>query len=216
MCASRSDRSSNFRRGITDWQIKLNVILRELVTAALGGTRFFEGSLGQRTIAPTLSERGFHFGELKNPVSERQGASRRGRNLSETGFLSFCVQCCLFLGNIPPACSMQANSIAKSQIDWALIGAGSQALTRLSHIVKKSNSRLDKILAFDPSSEWLTQWRRQFAAWEIGHLRSPSVHHRDPNPYELRRFAENRSSELFPPRRFARKSVIWVILRRHN
>jgi hypothetical protein len=30
-------------------------------------------------------------------------------------------------------------------------------------------------------------------------LRSPSVHHPDPNPYELRRFAENGSSELFPP-----------------
>ncbi len=65
--------------------------------------------------------------------------------------------------------------------------------------MKKSNSRRDKILAFDPSGEGLTQWRRQFAALEIGHLRSPAVHHRDPNPYELRRFAENRSSELFPP-----------------
>jgi len=65
--------------------------------------------------------------------------------------------------------------------------------------LKKSNSRRDKILAFDPSREWLTQWRRQFAALEIGHLRSPAVHHRAPNPYELLRFVENRSSELFPP-----------------
>jgi len=95
--------------------------------------------------------------------------------------------------------SMQANSVAKSQIDWALISAGCHALTPIAHILKKSNSRRDKILAFDPSGEWLTQWRRQFAALEIGHLRSPAVHHRDPNPYELRRFAENRSSELFPP-----------------
>ena len=108
MCASRTDRSSNFRRGITDWQIKFNVFHRELVTAALGGTRSLEGLLRQRTIAPTLSDRGFHFGELKNSVSERQGASWRGRNLSESGFLSFWVQCCLFLRNIPPACSPKA------------------------------------------------------------------------------------------------------------
>jgi hypothetical protein len=108
MCASRTDRSSNFRRGITDWQLKLNVFRRELVTAALGGTRSGEGSLRQRTIAPTLSDGGFHFGELKNPVSERPCASRRGRNLSERGFLRFCVQCCLFLRNIPPACSRKA------------------------------------------------------------------------------------------------------------
>ena len=107
MCASKSDRSSNFRRGITDWQIKLNVIHRELVTAALGGTRFLEGSLRQRTIAPTLCDRGFHFGELKNPVSEWQGASWRGRNLSESGFLSLC-ECCLFLRNIPSACCRKA------------------------------------------------------------------------------------------------------------
>jgi cation diffusion facilitator CzcD-associated flavoprotein CzcO len=95
---------------------------------------------------------------------------------------------------------MQANSEATPpQIDLAVIGAGPHALTLTSHILKKRNNLRDKLLAFDPSGEWLTQWRRQFAALEIGHLRSPAVHHPDPNPYELRRFAENRSSELFPP-----------------
>ena len=95
---------------------------------------------------------------------------------------------------------MQANSEATPpQIDLAVIGAGPHALTLMAHILKKRNSIRDKLLAFDPSGEWLTQWRRQFAALEIGHLRSPAVHHPDPNPYELRRFAENRSSELFPP-----------------
>jgi hypothetical protein len=108
ICASRTDGASNFRRGITNWQIKLNVLFRELVTAALGGTRSLEGSLRQRTIAPTLSDGGFHLGELKNPVSERPCASRRGRNLSESGFLRFCVQCCLLGRNIPPACSPKA------------------------------------------------------------------------------------------------------------
>jgi hypothetical protein len=116
------------------------VYCRELVTAGVGGTRSLEGSLRQRTIAPTLSDGGFHFGQLKNRVSERQGASRRGRNLSESGFLSFCVM--LSLSAEHPSCllskgvnlmldrptitifiigklqfSMQANSVAKSQID---------------------------------------------------------------------------------------------------
>jgi hypothetical protein len=105
------------RPGLTDRVIsgeellidKLNLMCySELVTAAVGGTRSVEGSLRQRTIAPTLSDGGFHFGELKNPVSERPCASRRGRNLSESGFLSFCVQCCLLGRNIPPACSPKA------------------------------------------------------------------------------------------------------------
>ncbi len=78
---------------------------------------------------------------------------------------------------------MQANSEATPrQIDLALIGAGPHALSWTAHILKKRKSIRDKILAFDPSGEWLTQWRRQFAALEIGHLRSPAVHHRDPNP----------------------------------
>ncbi|MFQ3617570.1 MAG: FAD-dependent oxidoreductase, partial [Cyanobacteriota bacterium] len=39
----------------------------------------------------------------------------------------------------------------------------------------------------------------QFTALEIPHLRSPAVHHPDPDPYALRRFAESRWDELFPP-----------------
>jgi lysine/ornithine N-monooxygenase len=45
----------------------------------------------------------------------------------------------------------------------------------------------------------MKQWQEQFAAQQILHLRSPAVHHPDPNPYELRRFAEHRHQELFPP-----------------
>lgn len=37
------------------------------------------------------------------------------------------------------------------------------------------------------------------AAFNIPHLRSPAVHHPDPNRFALRKFAESRSSELFPP-----------------
>jgi cation diffusion facilitator CzcD-associated flavoprotein CzcO len=91
------------------------------------------------------------------------------------------------------------DSALPPQIDLALIGAGPHALTVAAHILKKRNSLRDKMLAFDPSGEWVSQWRRQFAALEIEHLRSPAVHHPAPNPYELRRFAENRPCELFPP-----------------
>jgi hypothetical protein len=45
----------------------------------------------------------------------------------------------------------------------------------------------------------MNQWQQQFAAQQIPYLRSPAVHHPDPNPYELRRFAEHRDQELFPP-----------------
>jgi hypothetical protein len=93
-------------------------------------------------------------------------------------------------------------SFAKSlppAIDIAVIGAGIHSLTLVAHLLQKRQNMLPKLLVFDPSGEWMTQWQHQFAALEIPHLRSPAVHHPDPNPYELRRFAESRPNELFPP-----------------
>ncbi len=84
-------------------------------------------------------------------------------------------------------------------IDIAIIGAGVHALTLTLHLLQKRQALREKILVFDPSGDWLTQWHRQFAAQEIPHLRSPAVHHPDPDPFALRRFAENRPDELFPP-----------------
>ena len=84
-------------------------------------------------------------------------------------------------------------------IDLAIVGAGVQALTLTTHLLQKSQKHYHKFLVFDPSQTWLSQWQRQFAAQQIPHLRSPAVHHPDPNPYQLRTFAEHRHSELFPP-----------------
>ena len=84
-------------------------------------------------------------------------------------------------------------------IDIAIIGAGVQALTLTTHLLQKSAKHYRKFLVFDPSQTWLSQWQQQFAAQQIPSLRSPAVHHPDPNPHQLRTFAENRQNELFPP-----------------
>ncbi|NJK39970.1 MAG: lysine N(6)-hydroxylase/L-ornithine N(5)-oxygenase family protein [Oscillatoriales cyanobacterium RM2_1_1] len=84
-------------------------------------------------------------------------------------------------------------------IDLAIIGAGPQALTLVTHLLQKRARFRPRFVVFDPSGTWLTQWHRQFAAQAIPHLRSPAVHHPDPDAFALRRFAEGRSDELFPP-----------------
>ncbi|MGF1493927.1 MAG: FAD/NAD(P)-binding protein [Microcoleaceae cyanobacterium] len=84
-------------------------------------------------------------------------------------------------------------------IDLAIIGAGPQALTLVTHLLQKRPRFRHRFVVFDPSGTWLTQWHRQFAAQAIPHLRSPAVHHPDPDSFALRRFAEGRSDELFPP-----------------
>ncbi len=84
-------------------------------------------------------------------------------------------------------------------IDLAIIGAGVQALTLTTHLLQKSAKHYHKFIVFDPSQTWMRQWQQQFAAQQIPYLRSPAVHHPDPNPHQLRTFAENRHNELFPP-----------------
>jgi FAD-NAD(P)-binding len=84
-------------------------------------------------------------------------------------------------------------------IDLAIIGAGPHALTLVTHLLQKRQTIQGKFLVFDPSGKWMNHWEHQFAALEIPHLRSPAVHHPDPNPFALRKFAESRPRELYPP-----------------
>src|SRR5579883_1141341 len=84
-------------------------------------------------------------------------------------------------------------------IDLAIVGAGPHALTLTTHLLQKRQKIRGKFSVFDPSGMWMSRWKQQFAALEIPHLRSPAVHHPDPNPFALRKFAESRSYELFPP-----------------
>ncbi|MEL6229909.1 MAG: SidA/IucD/PvdA family monooxygenase [Cyanobacteria bacterium J06627_3] len=84
-------------------------------------------------------------------------------------------------------------------IDIAIVGAGPQALTLATHLLQKKKSMRNRFVVLDPSGRWLRQWQHQFAAYDIPHLRSPVVHHPDPNPHALRAFAESRVDELFPP-----------------
>ncbi|MEM9772519.1 MAG: FAD/NAD(P)-binding protein [Cyanobacteria bacterium P01_D01_bin.73] len=89
--------------------------------------------------------------------------------------------------------------MAQLQTDIAVIGAGPQALTLVTHVLQKKAKLRDRIKVFDPSGTWMTHWQQQFAAQEIPELRSPVVHHPDPNAYALRTFAERRPQELHPP-----------------
>lgn len=89
--------------------------------------------------------------------------------------------------------------MAQQQADIAIIGAGPQALTLVTHMLQKKAALRNRIQVFDPSGTWMTQWHQQFAAQEIAELRSPAVHHPDPNAHALRTFAEGRYQELHPP-----------------
>jgi len=98
-----------------------------------------------------------------------------------------------------PARSSVIRSALSQIVDLAIVGAGPQALTLVTHLLQKKQSMCNRFVVLDPAGDWLQQWQHQFAAYEIPHLRSPAVHHPDPDPHSLRSFAESRSEELFPP-----------------
>ena len=77
-----------------------------------------------------------------------------------------------------------------TKIGLAVIGAGPHALTLVTHLLQKRQTMQGKFLVFDPSGRWMSRPYQQFAALEIPHLRSPAVHHPDPNHFALRKFAE--------------------------
>lgn len=90
-------------------------------------------------------------------------------------------------------------TLLKSHIDIAIIGAGPQSLTLVTHLLQKRKQLRHRFLVFDPNGTWMSRWYKQFEAQQIPHLRSPAVHHPHPDPYALRRFAEGRPNSLFPP-----------------
>jgi len=81
----------------------------------------------------------------------------------------------------------------------AFVGSGPHNLTALAFVLRANPALRSEVVVFDPSGAWLTQWDRQMAVQEIVHLRSSSVHHPDPDPLALRRFAQGRSDEFYPP-----------------
>jgi cation diffusion facilitator CzcD-associated flavoprotein CzcO len=96
-----------------------------------------------------------------------------------------------------------------NKIDIAIVGGGPHALTLATHLLQKRSRMRNKFLVFDPNSRWMYQWQQQFAALEIPHLRSPAVHHPDPDPFALRRFAESRPNEFFPPYDLPGTQLFW-------
>ena len=81
----------------------------------------------------------------------------------------------------------------------AFIGSGPHNLTAVTYLLKADPSLRSEVVVFDPSGAWLTRWNRQMQGQEIVHLRSSSVHHPDPDPLALRRFATGRFDEFYPP-----------------
>lgn len=71
-------------------------------------------------------------------------------------------------------------------VDILIGGAGPHGLTLAAHLRFADPTR--SIMVVDPAGCWLGRWRDRFRRFSIDRLRSPSVHHPDPDPFALRSF----------------------------
>lgn len=95
-----------------------------------------------------------------------------------------------------PATPHGLRSCSAVEIDTLVVGAGPQALTVLARWVCDRPSRVSSVLVVDPSGSWMRAWDQQFARQEIDVLRSPGVHHPDPDEMAYLRAHHYRSRRV--------------------
>ncbi|MGK0362622.1 MAG: hypothetical protein ACI9U2_004943 [Bradymonadia bacterium] len=87
-------------------------------------------------------------------------------------------------------------------LDWLIIGGGIHGVHIATRLLSDGGVAPEQLRIVDPGDRLLSRWRTCTATTGMTHLRSPSVHHLDPNPQSLRGFAGNRKNPkpgLFVP-----------------
>lgn len=86
---------------------------------------------------------------------------------------------------------------------WIIIGGGIQGCTLASYLRKKMNIDANDLVIIDPKDQPLKNWFQFTNRIGMTYLRSPSIHHIDPSPFSLEKFArtsfENGDKKFYAP-----------------
>ncbi|EXJ24177.1 hypothetical protein ADIAL_0308 [Alkalibacterium sp. AK22] len=74
--------------------------------------------------------------------------------------------------------------------EWVIIGGGVCGVAAAVHLIKLKEIDSSRLMLIDPAPELLYEWKRKAARTGMTHLRSPSVHHLDVEPFSLQSFAK--------------------------
>ena len=77
-------------------------------------------------------------------------------------------------------------------IDWLIIGGGIHGVHVAVRLLAEGEISREQLRIVDPADRLLDRWRRCTSRTGMTHLRSPSVHHLDQDPWALQRFAGKR------------------------
>jgi cation diffusion facilitator CzcD-associated flavoprotein CzcO len=83
-------------------------------------------------------------------------------------------------------------SVSDETLDWLIVGGGLQGVHAAVRLVAEAGVAPERLRIVDPGERLLARWRQCTARTGMSHLRSPSVHHLDIDPWALRRFAGHR------------------------
>lgn len=76
-------------------------------------------------------------------------------------------------------------------LEWLIIGGGPQGLHIASALLEKANVSPSAVRILDPHPELMEAWNRRARTVAMSHLRSPSVHNVDADPWSLQRFSKS-------------------------
>jgi len=87
-------------------------------------------------------------------------------------------------------------------LDWLIVGGGIHGVHIAARLIGEANVAAERLRIVDPADRLLARWRACTATTGMTHLRSPSVHHLDLDPWSLQSFAGELKSlepDLFAP-----------------
>jgi cation diffusion facilitator CzcD-associated flavoprotein CzcO len=75
-------------------------------------------------------------------------------------------------------------------LEWIIIGGGIHGVHLAARLIGEAGVDASRLLIIDPEPELLARWRTCTRTTGMTHLRSPSVHNLDMDPWSLKFFAE--------------------------
>ena len=80
-------------------------------------------------------------------------------------------------------------------LEWLIIGGGPHGIHIAAALLAKAGVPPATLRILDPQAALMGAWNRRAQAVGMSHLRSPSVHNVDVDPWSMHRFAESWSGE---------------------
>ncbi|RXJ00315.1 hypothetical protein DS745_12345 [Anaerobacillus alkaliphilus] len=80
---------------------------------------------------------------------------------------------------------------------WVIIGGGIQGCTMASYLRQSLHIKAHDLNIIDPKEKPLSNWRSFTKTIGMSYLRSPSIHHIDPSPFALEKYAKQHRNQGF-------------------